>query len=84
MADQLAEAALEAFKRRMETLQKVAYPVIKKVYEERGAMYENILIPITDGKKVYNIAVNLKAAYESECREVVREFEKRMVLFVIV
>lgn len=83
LADQLAEAALETFKRRMETLQKVAYPVIKKVYEERGAMYENILIPITDGKKVYNVAVNLKAAYETECREIIREFEKRMVLYVI-
>ena len=83
LADQLAEAALDTFKRRMETLQKVAYPVIKKVYEERGAMYENILIPITDGKKVYNIAVNLKSAYETECKEVIREFEKRMVLYVI-
>ena len=83
LAEKLAEEALETFKRRMDTLQKVAYPVIKKVYEERGAMYENILIPISDGKRAYNVAVNLKAAYESECREVVREFEKRMLLFVI-
>ena len=83
LSEQLAEAALDTFKRRMETLQKVAYPVVKKVYEEKGSMYENILIPITDGKRVYNIAVNLKAAAESECREVVREFEKRMVLYVI-
>ena len=83
LSDKLAEAALDVFKRRMETLQKVAYPVIKKVYEERGAMYENILIPITDGKKVYNVAVNLKEAYETECKAIVREFEKRMVLFVI-
>ncbi len=83
LSEQLAETAMETFKRRMEMLQKVAYPVIKKVFEERGQMYENILIPVTDGKRVYNIAVNLKAAYETECREVVREFEKRMVLFVI-
>ena len=83
LADKLAEEALETFKRRMDTLQKVAYPVIKKVYEERGAMYENILVPISDGKRAYNVAVNLKAAYETECREVVREFEKRMLLFVI-
>ncbi len=83
LADKLAEEALETFKRRMETLQKVAYPVIKNVYEERGAMYENILVPISDGKRVYNVAVNLKSAYETECREVVREFEKRMLLFVI-
>ena len=72
LADKLAEEALETFKRRMDTLQKVAYPVIKKVYEERGAMYENILVPISDGKRAYNVAVNLKAAYETECREVVR------------
>ena len=83
LADKLAEEAMETFKRRMDTLQKVAYPVIKNVYEERGAMYENILVPITDGKRAYNVAVNLKAAYETECREVVREFEKRMLLFVI-
>jgi preprotein translocase subunit SecA len=51
LADKLAEEALETFKRRMDTLQKVAYPVIKIVYEERGAMYENILVPITDGKR---------------------------------
>jgi preprotein translocase subunit SecA len=83
LANKIAEAALDTFKRRMETLQKVAYPVIKKVYEERGAMYENILVPITDGKKTYNVSVNLKAACESECRELVKEFEKRMVLYVI-
>jgi preprotein translocase subunit SecA len=46
-------------------------------------MYENILVPITDGKKTYNVSVNLKAACESECRELVKEFEKRMVLYVI-
>ena len=83
LANKIAEAALDTFKRRMETLQKVACPVIKKVYEERGAMYENILVPITDGKKTYNVSVNLKAACESECRELVKEFEKRMVLYVI-
>jgi preprotein translocase subunit SecA len=83
LADQLAEVALETFKRRMEAMQKVAYPVLKKVYEEKGSMYERILIPITDGKKVYKVSVDLKKAYETECREVIREFEKRMVLYVI-
>ena len=56
---------------------------IPYVYETKGQMYENILIPITDGKKVYNIAVNLKAAAETHCKEVVKEFEKRMLLYVI-
>jgi preprotein translocase subunit SecA len=83
VSEQLAEAALESFKRRMDKLMQVADPVIQRVYEEKGQMYENILIPITDGKRVYNIAVNLKAAAESHCKEVVKEFEKRMLLFVI-
>ncbi len=83
LSEQLAESALDMFKRRMDKLMAVANPVIQKVYEEKGQMYENILIPITDGKKVYNIVVNLKKAAETESREVVREFEKRMLLYVI-
>jgi preprotein translocase subunit SecA len=46
-------------------------------------MYENILIPITDGKRMYNISCSLKAAYESECKEVVKAFEKSILLHVI-
>ena len=83
LSDLLAEAAIDSFKRRMDKLMTIANPVIQKVYEEKGSMYENILIPITDGKKVYNIAVNLKKAAETESKEVVREFEKRMLLYVI-
>ena len=83
MSNILAEAALDSFKRRMDKLMQIADPVIQKVYETKGQMYENILIPITDGKRVYNIAVNLKAAAETHCKEVVKEFEKRMLLFVI-
>ena len=83
LSEQLAEAAIESFKRRMDKLMTTANPVIQQVYKEKGAMYENILIPITDGKKVYNIAVNLARAAETEAKEVVKEFEKRMLLYVI-
>ncbi len=83
LSSQLADAALDSFKRRMDKLMQVADPVLQRVYEDKGQMYENILIPITDGKRVYNISVNLRAAAESHCKEVVREFEKRMLLYVI-
>ncbi len=83
LVDKLAEAALDTFKRKMDTLAQVAYPVIKNVYETRGQMYENILVPVTDGKKVYNIACNLKRAVETECKELIKEFEKRTLLYVI-
>ncbi|MBQ0154578.1 MAG: preprotein translocase subunit SecA [Bacteroidales bacterium] len=83
LVEELAVAAIETFKRRMDKLMQVANPVIQKVYADKGSMYENILIPITDGKRVYNIAVNLKRAAETDSKEVVKEFEKRMVLYVI-
>ena len=67
---------MENFKRKTDRMAQVAYPVIKQVYEAQGHMYENIMIPITDGKRMYNISCNLKAAYESECKEVVKAFEK--------
>ena len=46
-------------------------------------MYENIMISITDGKRMYNISVNLKAAYESESKEIVKSFEKAILLHTI-
>ena len=83
LSNKIAEAALDSFKRRMDKLMQIADPQIQYVYETKGQMYENILIPLTDGKKVYNIAVNLKRAAETHCKEVVKEWEKRMLLYVI-
>ena len=83
LADKTFSAAMELFKRKTDRMAQIAYPVIKQVYENQGAFFQNILIPITDGKRVYNISCNLKAAYESECKEVVKSFEKAILLHVI-
>ena len=83
LADKTFAQAMANFKRKTERLAQVANPVIKQVYENQGHLYENILIPITDGKKMYNISCNLKAAYESESKEVVKSFEKSILLHVI-
>ena len=77
------EAAMANFKRKTERIAMIANPVIKQVYETQGHMYENIMIPITDGKRMYNIPVNLKAAYESEGKEIVKSFEKAILLHTI-
>ena len=79
----LFDAAMANFKRKTERMAQVAMPVIKEVYENQGHIYENILIPITDGKRVYNISCNLKAAYDSQCREIVKSFEKAILLHTI-
>ena len=83
VSDKIAEAAIENFKRRMDKLAAVANPVIKQVYETRGSQYENILIPITDGKRMYNVAVRLEDAYKTESKEIVKVFEKQTLLYVI-
>ena len=74
------QAAMGNFKRRIQNLSQVATPVITHVFEQQGDVYENILVPVTDGKLVYNIRVNLKEAYESQCDNVVREFQKSILL----
>ncbi len=81
--EKIFESAIKAFKRKSEKLAEIAQPVIKQVYENQGAMYENILIPITDGKKVYNISCNLKEAYESGSKALVKAFEKSILLHTI-
>ena len=76
-------SAMENFKRKTDRMAQIAYPVIKQVFENQGHIYENIMIPITDGKRMYNIPVNLKAAYETEGKEIVKVFEKAILLHTI-
>ena len=83
LVEKAFEAAMANFKRKTERIAAIAYPVIKQVYETQGHMYENIMIPITDGKRMYNIPVNLKAAYETEGKEIVKAFEKAILLHTI-
>jgi preprotein translocase subunit SecA len=82
-ADKIFDAALELLRRRMDRMATVADPVVQQVYEKQGAMYENILIPITDGKRNYNIPVHLTTAAETKSKEVVRSFEKAILLHTI-
>ena len=74
------QASMDAFKRKTDRLAEIATPVIRQVYENQAQMYEFILVPITDGRMVYNIRTNLKKAYDSDSREVVRDFEKAKLL----
>src|SRR5690554_5039517 len=83
MVEAVTDKSFDTFKRKTERLAEVAHPVIKQVFENQGAMYENILIPITDGKRVYNIACNLKEAYESGSKALVKAFEKSIILHTI-
>jgi preprotein translocase subunit SecA len=77
------QAAIENFNRKTERIQQVAQPIIQQVYENQGHMYERIMVPITDGRRMFNIPCNLKEAYETESKSVVKEFEKSILLHII-
>ena len=76
-------AAIENFRRRTDRLAEIAAPVVKQVYENEGHRYVNIAVPITDGKRVYNITANLRECYETEGKAVVKQFEKAILLHII-
>lgn len=83
LSERSFQMAIETFERKIERIQTVAWPIIKDVYENQGAMYERIMVPITDGKRVYNIPCDLKEAYETEAKSVVKQFEKVILLHLI-
>ena len=81
--DEAYDTVLDNFKKRAERLANTAWPVIKNVYEEKGSMYENILIPLTDGHRGYQISVPLKEAYEQQAGNIFMVFEKLILLHTI-
>ncbi len=83
MAALLQKHMLETYERRMDTMLQRAYPIIKDVYEKQGAIYQNMAIPISDGRKMLTLSVNLKKAYESEGKEIVRALSKTITLWQI-
>ena len=74
---------METFKRKTDNLQKMTYPTIKDVYELEGERYERIVVPITDGKRIVQIVCDLKEAYETEAKSVIKQFEKNIMLHII-
>ena len=82
-SERLLEDIQSVYKRRTETLVQQAWPIMKQIYETQSATYENIAIPVGDGNKMIQIVVNLKKAYESQGREVVRSLNKSITLMMI-
>ena len=77
------QAAIGNFNRKTERIQTLANPIIKQVYETQGDRFERIMVPLTDGRRMFNIPCNLKEAYESESKTVIKEFEKAILLHII-
>ena len=83
LADKVFAEAMAKFKERTAKICEITKPYIKQVYEEMGERYQNMEFPIADGNRVYRIVANLKAAYESEGKELIKVFERIVLLRTI-
>ena len=85
--DEVVEAVyskvLGTYKRKVESISQQAYPVLKDVYDRMSHAYDNVVVPISDGVKVFQVVTNLKASAESEGKELARSYEKTVVLATI-
>ena len=83
-AEKCFEAAMESFKQRTERMAQIAMPFINFVYKEHPEMHDkNIFVPVTDGRHIYQIPVNVKATYDTNGKEVIKCFEKAILLHTI-
>jgi preprotein translocase subunit SecA len=74
---------LESYRRKEEAIASQAYPVLKNVHERMSHLYENVVVPVSDGVRVFKVVVNLKGAVESEGKEIARSYQKSVVLSTI-
>lgn len=81
--EKVYEKVVETYKRKVEAISQQAYPVIKDVYERMAHAYENVVVPVSDGLRVFQVVTNLKATAESEGKELARSYEKTVVLATI-
>ncbi|MET0572011.1 MAG: preprotein translocase subunit SecA [Pedobacter agri] len=83
LTERLFEEAEAFYARKSDAIIQQSLPVLTQVYEERGQHIEQIVVPFTDGIRGIQVAVDLKKAIENKGKEVVRSFEKTIVLALI-
>ena len=71
------------YNRRMAAMIEKVYPFIKEIQETQGEKWQNIAVPITDGRKVLQLTFNLKKAYETQGRELAKSLSKVIILYQI-
>ena len=83
MTEDLHEKGVNHYVKKSEMIANMAFPVIKDVFENQGTQYENIVVPISDGKKSINISTPLKKTFETQGKELIKSIEKNVILAMI-
>lgn len=83
LTEKIYKSAIDSYNRKATIIGNQAFPVIKEVYEKQSALYENIVVPISDGQRVYQIVTNLKKSYETGGKELIRSLNKSISLYTV-
>ncbi len=77
------DLVLQRFEQKMEAIRQKVWPVIKEIYEKQSHQYKYIAVPVSDGKRIFNIRTNLEDAYKTEGRQLIKDIEKTVMLVAI-
>mgnify|MGYP000618723389 FL=1 len=83
LTDALCKQMQTVYERRMNTLAEKVYPFIKMIFEKQGNMYKNIAIPISDGRKMLTLSVDLEKAYNTQGKEIAKALSRSIILYQI-
>src|SRR5574344_2488359 len=83
ITEKIYSALLEIYNNKVQAIAKQANPIVQKVFAEQSATYKNMIVPISDGRRVFQIITNLEKAAKTDGRELVRSFLKAIILVSI-
>ena len=80
--DAIYRQAITTFNQRTEKMAEAAMPVISDIVENHGGK-GLVRVPITDGKRVFGITVDLEESYNEGCKNIAKAWQKSILLMSI-
>lgn len=77
------QSALAQYQQKMEENAARVFPVVKDVYQNPSNTFKRIVVPFTDGIKTLNVVSDLEKSFQSEGKNLIRDFEKNISLAII-
>ena len=82
ITEKIYKVVLKHYMNKIESNAKLAFPVIKHVYENQREKFKRIVVPFSDGVKTLQVITNLEKAFESGGNQLITDFEKNITLAI--
>jgi preprotein translocase subunit SecA len=71
------------YRERIQMMREQTLPVFRQINEEQGGRIENVIVPVTDGKRFMQVAVPLQKVLNNEGAELVKTIQQQASLIFI-